>query len=85
MIYSDNGDAFSEASYENAGGPGLGGETTLELDYQYNPTPWLSIQPDMQYIIDPGGDYQRRDNSSCSACAPSSTSRRINMTRKVQL
>jgi porin len=60
VIYSDNGEAYSEAS-QNAGGPGLGGETTLELDYQYNPAPWLSIQPDAQYIIDPSG-IQDREN-----------------------
>ena len=60
VIYSDNGDAFSDANI-NAGGPGLGGETTLELDYQYNPAPWLSIQPDAQYIIDPGGNSDRDD------------------------
>jgi porin len=60
LIYSDNGYAFSQAS-QNAGGPGIGGETTLELDYQFNPAPWLSIQPDAQYIIDPAG-IQSRDN-----------------------
>jgi porin len=60
LIYSDNGIAFSEASRAE-GGPGLGGETTLELDYQYNPAPWLSIQPDLQYIIDPSGIQSRDD------------------------
>jgi porin len=60
LIYSDNGIAFSQAS-QNSGGPGLGGETTLELDYQYNPAPWLSIQPDLQEIIDPGGNSSRSD------------------------
>jgi porin len=60
VIYSDNGEAFSEAS-QNMGGPGRGGETTLEIDYQYNPAPWLSIQPDVQYIIDPAG-FQSRQN-----------------------
>ena len=60
LIYSDNGIAFSQAS-KDAGGPGLGGETTLELDYQYNPAPWLSIQPDAQYIIDRGGDSNNSD------------------------
>jgi hypothetical protein len=60
LIYSDNGSAFSQAN-TNGGGPGLGGETTLELDYQYNPAPWLSIQPDAQYIIDPGGNSHRDD------------------------
>jgi porin len=60
LIYSDNGEAYSEAS-QNAGGPSRGGETTLEFDYQYNPAPWFSIQPDVQYIIDPAG-FQGRDN-----------------------
>jgi porin len=60
VIYSDNGIADSEAS-KALGGPGLGGETTLEADYQYNPAPWLSIQPDLQFIIDPGGDADRSD------------------------
>jgi porin len=59
-IYSDNGIAFSQAN-EDTGGLGLGGETTLELDYQYNPAPWLSIQPDIQNIIQPGGDGTRPD------------------------
>ena len=60
LIYSDNADSYSDAN-ENAGGPGLGGETTLEADYQFNPAPWLSIQPDVQYIIDPGGNSDRSD------------------------
>ena len=60
MIYSDNGDAFSQASMA-AGGSSLGGEFTVEADYQYNPCPWLSIQPDIQYIVDPGGMYSRSD------------------------
>jgi porin len=60
LIYSDNSNS-SSAAYYAANGRNLGGEYTAELDYQYNPTPWLSIQPDVQYIIDPGGDYQRQD------------------------
>jgi porin len=60
VIYSDNGIAYSQAS-KNAGGPSLGGETTLEADYQYNPAPWLSLQPDVQYIIDPAGVSGRSD------------------------
>ena len=60
LIYSDNGNAYSDA-YETATGGGLGGETTIEADYQYNPAPWLSIQPDAQYIFDPGGDSSRDD------------------------
>jgi porin len=60
FIYSANGDSFSDAS-QNAGGPELVGEATLEADYQFNPAPWLSIQPDVQYIIDPGGVTSRSD------------------------
>ena len=60
FIYSDNSDSAS-AAYFAANQRTLGGEFTFELDYQYNPTPWLSIQPDAQYIVDPGGDYQRED------------------------
>jgi porin len=60
VIWSDNGDAYSQANY-TANERTLGGETTVELDYQFNPAPWLSIQPDAQYIIDPGGDSQRDD------------------------
>ncbi len=60
VIYSDIGTAFSSA-YRTAFGHGLGGETTLELGYQYNPMPWLSIQPDIQDIINPSGDMHRGD------------------------
>ena len=34
---------------------------TLELDYQFNPSPWLSIQPDAQYIIDRAGNSNNSD------------------------
>ena len=30
-------------------------ETVLEATYQYEATPWLQIQPDVQYTINPGG------------------------------
>ncbi len=30
-------------------------EGVLEITYQVNLTPWLSVQPDLQYIIHPGG------------------------------
>lgn len=60
LIYSENSNAYSNA-YRAINGHGLGGETTAELDYQFNPAPWLSIQPDLQYIVDPGGDSHRSD------------------------
>ena len=31
-------------------------ETTLEASYLVTPKPWLTVQPDVQYIIDPGTD-----------------------------
>jgi porin len=58
FIYSQNSSAASEA-YNAVNGHGLGGETTVELDYQFNPTPWFSLQLDNQFIIDPGGDDTR--------------------------
>lgn len=58
FIYSENSTAASEA-YNAINGHGLGGETTVEFDYQFNPTPWCSIQLDNQFIIDPGGDDTR--------------------------
>ncbi len=33
----------------------MGAEMVLELTYQAQLTPWLSVQPDLQYIINPGG------------------------------
>ena len=30
-------------------------ETFVELTYQYQVRPWLQIQPDLQYVINPGG------------------------------
>ena len=30
-------------------------EATLELTYQANLAPWLSVQPDLQYLVHPGG------------------------------
>ena len=58
FIYSENSTAASEA-YNAVNGHGLGGETTVEFDYQFNPTPWCSLQLDNQIIVDPGGDETR--------------------------
>ncbi len=35
--------------------PTRGGEALLEAFYQYQATGWLQIQPDAQYVFDPGG------------------------------
>jgi porin len=34
---------------------GQGGETVLELTYTLVLAPWLTVQPDVQYVINPGG------------------------------
>jgi len=34
--------------------PGPGRETFLEMTYQYQYTPWCQIQPDLQYVLNPG-------------------------------
>ena len=41
--------AYSAMSY-----PVRGGETFLEATYQYQVTPWLQLQPDVQYVFNPG-------------------------------
>jgi porin len=35
--------------------PGQNGETLLELNYRVQIAPWVFVQPDLQYIIDPDG------------------------------
>lgn len=35
--------------------PARGGETYVEVSYQYQATPWWQIQPDIQYVFNPGG------------------------------
>lgn len=36
-------------------------ETALELTYRVGLTPWLTVQPDLQYVINPGADPARKD------------------------
>ena len=42
--------AFSGAFY-----PVRHSETFIEATYQYQATPWLQLQPDIQYVFNPGG------------------------------
>ena len=39
------------------------GECAIEAFYSVQVTPWLSIQPDLQYVIDPGGDAVATENA----------------------
>lgn len=43
-----------QASQRTAGTPVQSSETVLELNYRYYATPFFYIQPDIQYVIDPG-------------------------------
>lgn len=44
--------------------PVRSGETALELSYEMHMRPWWIVQPDMQYIIRPGGGNPRPGDSS---------------------
>ncbi|MGA0093493.1 MAG: carbohydrate porin [Chthoniobacterales bacterium] len=46
-----------ESSYEagTAGGSNRGLEMVFEASYQCQISPWFAIQPDLQYIVQPGG------------------------------
>jgi porin len=47
----DQATAFYSGSFV----PTRGGETYLEVSYQYQVAPWWQFQPDMQYVFNPGG------------------------------
>ena len=56
-------------------------ETFLEATYQYQVTPWWQIQPDAQYVFNPGGGIvnpndptQKIKNETVLGCAPTSPS-----------
>jgi porin len=51
------------ATYTNAYYPIRGGETMIELMYQAQLTKWWTLQPDLQYIIRPGGGVLNPDGS----------------------
>ena len=48
--------AHNSGIYRKAAGPSDASETALELTYSDNLLPWLAVQPDVQYIINPGTD-----------------------------
>jgi porin len=43
--FSDRSPAYDEST-----------ETIFELFYHYQVTPWFTLKPDVEYVIDPGGD-----------------------------
>jgi len=48
------GQRFSEAQ-EKLGMPAFTQETAIELTYKAAMTPWWTLQPDIQYLVNPGG------------------------------
>ena len=61
--------SFTKASYRCAGFfgnfffPVRSGETMIEMMYQAQVTPWWMLQPEVQYIIRPGGGVLNSDGS----------------------
>ncbi|MFO5243995.1 carbohydrate porin, partial [Salmonella enterica subsp. enterica serovar 1,4,[5],12:i:-] len=48
--------------YRRSLGPGAeAAETALELTYSAKLTDWLTVQPDLQWVLDPSGDPALRD------------------------
>lgn len=45
----------ARGSLQNEGANPTGAEMVIEFTYQAELTPWLVVQPDLQYIINPGG------------------------------
>jgi porin len=44
--------------------PVRSGETYIELTYQYQLTPWCQLQPDFQYVFNPGGGVPNPNSTS---------------------
>lgn len=56
-VSSGIADADRDYNFNNPGSPVLiqSGETFIEVTYQYELTPWCNLQPDLQYVFNPGG------------------------------
>ena len=49
-------------TYTGAYSPTRTSETFAELTYQYQVKPWLQIQPDLQYVVNPGGGIENQSH-----------------------
>ncbi len=58
---AQNGDPFKQAQ-ASAGSPVDDREIILELTYRAQVTPWLALQPDIQYVFNPGTDPTLSDS-----------------------
>jgi porin len=49
---------FSRAGLSDEAGAGFGADSefAIETFYSWRASPWLRVKPDLQYILDPGGD-----------------------------
>jgi porin len=54
MGYAQVSDSVADLDQVN-GLPVQSGETFVEVTYQYQLTPWCQLQPDFQYVFNPGG------------------------------
>jgi porin len=55
IAYGQLGDTASVHMVDEDGSDVVGAEIVLEATYQIQITPWCVLQPDVQYIINPGG------------------------------
>jgi porin len=55
LAYARTGDAYRDAT-ALAGNRAESGELTVELTYRYEVTDGIAVQPDLQYIFNPGAD-----------------------------
>jgi len=62
MGYTQVSDRVADFDSDN-GYPRQGGETFLEVTYQYELTPWCQIQPDFQYVFNPSGGVPNPNGS----------------------
>jgi porin len=53
---------LTHQSNPNAFAPVRTSEAFVELTYQYQVHPWWQLQPDIQYVINPGGGIANPDN-----------------------
>ncbi len=54
VAHARNSDSFMNFSRDSEGINVKRAETAIELTYRTNLYPWLTIQPDIQYVINPG-------------------------------
>jgi porin len=52
------------AAFSGAFTPVRTSETFIEVSYQYQVAPWWQLQPDMQYVFNPGGGVVNPENPS---------------------